>query len=66
MLLHAPVSSHRTRRRGIVSFTPREAPALSGETAGKFLGFAVNLSHPILFTPLHPMTTTIRFCAEGF
>jgi hypothetical protein len=44
----------------------REAPALSGETAGKRLRFALALSHPVLLTPLYPMTTMIRFCAEGF
>ena len=49
-----------------MSFTPREAPALSGETARKRLGFAVALAHPVLFTTLPPMTTTTRYYAEGF
>jgi hypothetical protein len=48
--LRPPDRSHRTRRRGFVSCTTREAPALCGEAAGKRLRFAVDLSHPVLLT----------------
>jgi hypothetical protein len=43
-----------------------EIPGRSGATSGKRLRFALALSHPVLLTPLYPMTTMIRFCAEGF